>query len=855
MADNQSASHEASAMNTDEESDNAAHEVEMEYEDPPLPEIEAPSRPNNRRARVEEDEDDDRDRRHPTHRMNNPPPSSSTRHTMSRSSTSTSSASNRSAQPSQSSTSEAHAQSGPAPAAGPNPHHAAGGAHRAFPLGGIAISIDLETMPFGAGPAATAGAGAQATGADAAGARAAGADGFADFFNNPNFLSELFGLEPDVDDPDRADKLLNGLEEVPLGLVRRLDKVGGIGSTGNDLSGGDSGCAVCWEPLLDSSESVDDEDDAVKAKQKGKEGEVKIEQRRIVALPCAHVFHAECLRPWFSRPKQTTCPTCRFNIDPENLTYTSHRQRQRRAQEQSNGPASQGEVHPPSVATAIPVPVTPLSTAASTSTTAADETRGRDGISTGPPPRRAGSEPPLNRVPRPAAHPEPAPPLNIPGFPGHFVFVSPPIRLNAQGQPIHTPPTGPTESGTSRPARDSPQPQPQNGPSSGSYNTAHQTSPTPSASRPTFGPPPPPSTNQTLPEGLFANLGIPPGGIPNGGIIALDIRFPLPATFFGGAGPQPAPQTPAPQPRADAQNSPQQPAPASAGTPPTQGAAPNGPNRIRIPTGGVFAGLNFGNAGQPQAVRASDLLRAVFDAMPQNAQNANAAPAPSQAPPASDRPTPASAEEAHPPPPSTAATENATPPPSSAGTAPADPGAGDGARPNNDAAFLRFLSGAMSNPSTLLRLLLSAGLMSMGAPGFAAGAGRPGPTNTGPKKEWSPPPAPGLSLRQRVEKREREAGLRCSDVSCGIGPSDEEPYISDADAAAKKVRIHAVGDESHKICDHTFHPSCLVSAERVALRGADPSIVGNDVEVTCPVCRGSGSIFKADWDDGVHVFQ
>ena len=30
--------------------------------------------------------------------------------------------------------------------------------------------------------------------------------------------------------------------------------------------------------------------------------------------------------------------------------------------------------------------------------------------------------------------------------------------------------------------------------------------------------------------------------------------------------------------------------------------------------------------------------------------------------------------------------------------------------------------------------------------------------------------------RLRTQQRERELGLRCSDPSCGIGPSDEEPF-------------------------------------------------------------------------------
>ena len=37
------------------------------------------------------------------------------------------------------------------------------------------------------------------------------------------------------------------------------------------------------------------------------------------------------------------------------------------------------------------------------------------------------------------------------------------------------------------------------------------------------------------------------------------------------------------------------------------------------------------------------------------------------------------------------------------------------------------------------------------------------------------PSAPGPSLRQRVGQKDREVGLRCCDLACGIGPSDEDP--------------------------------------------------------------------------------
>ncbi|KAJ7809620.1 hypothetical protein B0H14DRAFT_3758999 [Mycena olivaceomarginata] len=45
------------------------------------------------------------------------------------------------------------------------------------------------------------------------------------------------------------------------------------------------------------------------------------------------------------------------------------------------------------------------------------------------------------------------------------------------------------------------------------------------------------------------------------------------------------------------------------------------------------------------------------------------------------------------------------------------------------------------------------------------------------QRYWAPPPPQGPTLRDHVEHREREAGLRCCAMSCCVGPSDEDPFV------------------------------------------------------------------------------
>ncbi|KAJ3975508.1 hypothetical protein EV361DRAFT_792151 [Lentinula raphanica] len=156
-----------------------------------------------------------------------------------------------------------------------------------------------------------------------------------------------------------------------------------------------------------------------------------------------------------------------------------------------------------------------------------------------------------------------------------------------------------------------------------------------------------------------------------------------------------------------------------------------------------------------------------------------------------------------------------------------------------------------------------------------------GGTRAQQRRQWAPPPAPGLTLRQTVERREREAGLRCWDVSCGLAPDDNCPYREIAVERRRQVKIQqdatASGSNSQEggdlkgkgkekadeeqepkyICEHTFHTPCLVTAQRVALNGSEEIVVegGKSVEVSCPICRLSGVLPRDDWEDGVRALE
>lgn len=84
--------------------------------------------------------------------------------------------------------------------------------------------------------------------------------------------------------PARAATLIGGLRQVPDALVERLVALESSGRSPDDDGQYQGGCSICFDPYLsDPTEaSIPPPSDAV-----------------VVAMPCNHVYHRRCLKPWF----------------------------------------------------------------------------------------------------------------------------------------------------------------------------------------------------------------------------------------------------------------------------------------------------------------------------------------------------------------------------------------------------------------------------------------------------------------------------------------------------------------------------------------------------------------------------
>ncbi|KIJ55135.1 hypothetical protein M422DRAFT_774264 [Sphaerobolus stellatus SS14] len=607
--------------------------------------------------------------------------------------------------------------------------------------------------------------------------------GLENFFLNGGM--QLKEREPDF---KRARTLLRGMEAIPVGLVRRLERAGGVPGAakgGKDEEGqGDehAGCAVCWGPLLEDIEpgewdSEKQKEEKEAKKEKEAEGEAMNTDEdedeefrgRIVALPCAHVYHAECLLPWFAR--NTTCPTCRFDIDPESLTWTPPQ------------PAPQPVPHRP----AEPAPAPAPEPAANSNPNPSPQPTNTAGANANPDPvaerfRRANAaeaarfnnfiEAILQGMMPGAAGPQPQPQPQ----PQEAQAVQPQATSTNAADDIegeleelmeYLSEYYETERAFLEPtSQEAPRPQTE------SQSTSSQSQPEQSR---VFGPAPPP-----------------PPRPPVHAVPAL-FRMPMPLFFMGaGVGSRPGqqPQQPPTQPAAS------QPG-AQAQEPGQQPQQPPHERPVVVPEAYISIPIPF-SIPIPVPVATG------------------AASQPSQ-PQAQPQPQQQRTQQFPPFPP-----------------------------------FPSF-------------------------PAFRRHQAQP----DRPRRKWVPPDPIGKTLRQRVETKERELGIRCDDPICGLAPADDDdPATSEEHyhpATEKRIELHAAYDAMGRACEHKFHPACIVTSARVSgTRDSMPIIIpetrvlekdqieevperqhvdGEEILVPCPACRAEGWMWKEEWEEGVKAVE
>lgn len=127
-----------------------------------------------------------------------------------------------------------------------------------------------------------------------------------------NILQDLVGRLDDIipqflDDGPVAPKVPPASKEVvaklPVSIVSEemLKKLGA-----------DAECAICKENLI-VSDSMQE-------------------------LPCKHMFHPPCLKPWLD--EHNSCPICRHELQTDDHAYESRKEREREAEEERKGAAN-----------------------------------------------------------------------------------------------------------------------------------------------------------------------------------------------------------------------------------------------------------------------------------------------------------------------------------------------------------------------------------------------------------------------------------------------------------------------------------------------------------------------------------
>ncbi|ODO12015.1 hypothetical protein I350_00799 [Cryptococcus amylolentus CBS 6273] len=173
------------------------------------------------------------------------------------------------------------------------------------------------------------------------------------------FLEFLLPRRDPQPNPEKAAELLRSLPTVGKRLLKRVDNVVAAQDVDSYEDEEERGwkCGICLEGMSARQEEEVKEDkkvdETIKGEEKGEDTTDKKEETEekkdnqeelkkttgVKALPCNHLFHGDCLEPWFAT--HHTCPTCRLDLDPL-YTLDSPPRASRPARTESIRPAHTG---------------------------------------------------------------------------------------------------------------------------------------------------------------------------------------------------------------------------------------------------------------------------------------------------------------------------------------------------------------------------------------------------------------------------------------------------------------------------------------------------------------------------------
>ena len=117
--------------------------------------------------------------------------------------------------------------------------------------------------------------------------------------NNNNWASRFFaGFDPSHQQQQHEQQQQSNNQRAPPASTRALRQLPTIRVAPEDLiDPANRECCICLE-----ENKLDD---------------------HVIRMPCAHIFHSDCIKDWLSR--SCTCPVCRFELPTDDPQYEAGR--------------------------------------------------------------------------------------------------------------------------------------------------------------------------------------------------------------------------------------------------------------------------------------------------------------------------------------------------------------------------------------------------------------------------------------------------------------------------------------------------------------------------------------------------